>query len=201
MSQSSLIHCFFRLRICYVQIVRSVSQWSAGTSQTEESIHNAYCSLIEAAEHFVYIEVQALRLCCHFVVHTIWVLHFTSCNDHFCHLLFLSLAESIFHIGSKGGRDHPESRPRVTLQAYPTSAQRREVLPSYCCHTSPARLSGTWLEFIIISTPSLLANCLNKFHFSLNIKGRRGWWWRCNCSSIDALAVPNDKLGKNINTV
>lgn len=41
-----------------MQIVRSVSQWSAGTSQTEDSIHKAYCSLIETAEHFVYIEVK-----------------------------------------------------------------------------------------------------------------------------------------------
>ncbi|XP_060197605.1 phospholipase D zeta 1 isoform X1 [Lycium barbarum] len=43
---------------CRCQVIRSVSQWSAGTSQTEESIHNAYCSLIEKAEHFVYIENQ-----------------------------------------------------------------------------------------------------------------------------------------------
>ncbi|RZC93997.1 hypothetical protein C5167_016692 [Papaver somniferum] len=43
---------------CRCQIIRSVGQWSAGTSQTEESIHNAYCSLIENAEHFVYIENQ-----------------------------------------------------------------------------------------------------------------------------------------------
>ncbi|CAK7333296.1 unnamed protein product [Dovyalis caffra] len=41
---------------CHCQIIRSVSQWSAGTSQIEESIHHAYCSLIEKAEHFVYIE-------------------------------------------------------------------------------------------------------------------------------------------------
>ncbi|BBG93147.1 phospholipase D P1 [Prunus dulcis] len=40
------------------QVIRSVSQWSAGTSQVEESIHNAYCSLIDKAEHFIYIEVQ-----------------------------------------------------------------------------------------------------------------------------------------------
>lgn len=39
------------------QVIRSVSQWSAGTSQIEESIHIAYCSLIEKAEHYVYIEV------------------------------------------------------------------------------------------------------------------------------------------------
>ncbi|XP_057957656.1 phospholipase D zeta 1 isoform X3 [Malania oleifera] len=42
----------------YAKVIRSVSQWSAGTSQTEESIHNAYCSLIAKAEHFVYIENQ-----------------------------------------------------------------------------------------------------------------------------------------------
>ncbi|KAM7463111.1 hypothetical protein LguiA_031232 [Lonicera macranthoides] len=43
---------------CRCQVIRSVSQWSAGTSQVEESIHKAYCSLIEKAEHFVYIEVR-----------------------------------------------------------------------------------------------------------------------------------------------
>ncbi|KAL8100395.1 phospholipase D zeta 1 isoform X2 [Apium graveolens] len=43
---------------CRCQVIRSVSQWSAGTSQVEESIHRAYCSLIERAEHFVYIENQ-----------------------------------------------------------------------------------------------------------------------------------------------
>ncbi|XP_044479932.1 phospholipase D zeta 1-like isoform X2 [Mangifera indica] len=43
---------------CHCQILRSVSQWSAGTSQTEESIHCAYKSLIEKAEHFIYIENQ-----------------------------------------------------------------------------------------------------------------------------------------------
>ncbi|VVA96594.1 unnamed protein product [Arabis nemorensis] len=43
---------------CRCQIIRSVSQWSAGTSQPEDSIHQAYCSLIENAEHFIYIENQ-----------------------------------------------------------------------------------------------------------------------------------------------
>ncbi|PQQ21450.1 phospholipase D zeta 1 [Prunus yedoensis var. nudiflora] len=43
---------------CRCQVIRSVSQWSAGTSQVEESIHNAYCSLIDKAEHFIYIENQ-----------------------------------------------------------------------------------------------------------------------------------------------
>ncbi|KAJ3683672.1 hypothetical protein LUZ60_013899 [Juncus effusus] len=43
---------------CHCQVLRSVGQWSAGTSQTEESIHNAYCSLIEKSEHFIYIENQ-----------------------------------------------------------------------------------------------------------------------------------------------
>ncbi|KAK9291478.1 hypothetical protein L1049_019426 [Liquidambar formosana] len=43
---------------CHCQVIRSVSQWSAGTNQTENSIHSAYCSLIEKAEHFIYIENQ-----------------------------------------------------------------------------------------------------------------------------------------------
>ncbi|XP_069144852.1 phospholipase D zeta 1 isoform X2 [Solanum lycopersicum] len=43
---------------CHCQVIRSVSQWSAGTTQTEDSIHKAYCSLIEEAEHFVFIENQ-----------------------------------------------------------------------------------------------------------------------------------------------
>ncbi|PIA61264.1 hypothetical protein AQUCO_00300651v1 [Aquilegia coerulea] len=43
---------------CRCQVIRSVGQWSAGTSQTEESIHSAHCSLIEKAEYFVYIENQ-----------------------------------------------------------------------------------------------------------------------------------------------
>ena len=44
---------------CRCQVIRSVGQWSAGTSQAEErSIHEAYCSLIEKAEYFVYIENQ-----------------------------------------------------------------------------------------------------------------------------------------------
>ncbi|PWA74924.1 Phospholipase D, eukaryota [Artemisia annua] len=44
--------------MCRCQIIRSVSLWSAGTSQVEDSIHNAYFSLIEKAEHLVYIENQ-----------------------------------------------------------------------------------------------------------------------------------------------
>ncbi|KAK6143935.1 hypothetical protein DH2020_024283 [Rehmannia glutinosa] len=42
--------------LCHCQVVRSVSQWSAGASQTEDSIHRAYCTLIEEAEYFIYIE-------------------------------------------------------------------------------------------------------------------------------------------------
>ncbi|KAK6121067.1 hypothetical protein DH2020_045196 [Rehmannia glutinosa] len=44
--------------LCHCQVVRSVSLWSAGTSQTEDSIHRAYCTLIEEAEYFIYIENQ-----------------------------------------------------------------------------------------------------------------------------------------------
>ncbi|KAM7469917.1 hypothetical protein LguiA_008100 [Lonicera macranthoides] len=43
---------------CNCQVIRSVGQWSAGTGQTEDSIQSAYCSLIEKAEHFIYIENQ-----------------------------------------------------------------------------------------------------------------------------------------------
>ncbi|PWA53084.1 phospholipase D P2 [Artemisia annua] len=43
---------------CSCQVIRSVSQWSGGTSQTEDSIHKAYCHLIENAEKFIYIENQ-----------------------------------------------------------------------------------------------------------------------------------------------
>ncbi|RHY44652.1 hypothetical protein DYB38_011365, partial [Aphanomyces astaci] len=42
---------------CSVQVVRSVSSWSAGVP-TESSIHTAYCDCIRAAKHFVYIENQ-----------------------------------------------------------------------------------------------------------------------------------------------
>lgn len=47
-------------QICHLQVIRSVSQWSTGARQHEESIHKAYCSLIEKAEHFIYIEVFKL---------------------------------------------------------------------------------------------------------------------------------------------
>ncbi|KMZ62684.1 Phospholipase D zeta [Zostera marina] len=43
---------------CRCQVIRSIGQWSAGTSKKEESIHNAYFSVIENAEHFIYIENQ-----------------------------------------------------------------------------------------------------------------------------------------------
>jgi hypothetical protein len=45
-----------------IQVIRSVGPWSAGTTQIEGSIHNAYFSLIEKAEHFVYIEVLYIFL-------------------------------------------------------------------------------------------------------------------------------------------
>ncbi|RHY32322.1 hypothetical protein DYB32_002654 [Aphanomyces invadans] len=42
---------------CSLQVVRSVSSWSAGVP-TESSIHTAYCDCIRAAQHYVYIENQ-----------------------------------------------------------------------------------------------------------------------------------------------
>ncbi|RNA01706.1 Phospholipase, partial [Brachionus plicatilis] len=41
---------------CEVQMVRSLDKWSGGISQTECSIYNAYCDLIQRAEHYIYIE-------------------------------------------------------------------------------------------------------------------------------------------------
>eukprot|EP00940_MAST-03C_sp_MAST-3C-sp2_P003306 g3306.t1 len=46
-----------RFVTCDAQILRSLCRWSAGT-QTENSVHLAYCSQIERAKRFVYIENQ-----------------------------------------------------------------------------------------------------------------------------------------------
>jgi phosphatidylserine/phosphatidylglycerophosphate/cardiolipin synthase-like enzyme len=43
---------------CHVQVLRSVGSWSIGTSVTEKSIQNAWCTAITNANHFVYIENQ-----------------------------------------------------------------------------------------------------------------------------------------------
>ncbi|TMW56578.1 hypothetical protein Poli38472_006588 [Pythium oligandrum] len=43
--------------VCSVQVVRSVSMWSAGVP-TETSIHEAYLDVINKAKHFIYIENQ-----------------------------------------------------------------------------------------------------------------------------------------------
>lgn len=41
-----------------LQVLRSVSQWSAGTQKPENSIHDAYVECIQNAKHFIYIENQ-----------------------------------------------------------------------------------------------------------------------------------------------
>ena len=41
-----------------VQVLRSVTRWSAMTDKTEDSIHQAYITLIEGAQHYIYIENQ-----------------------------------------------------------------------------------------------------------------------------------------------
>lgn len=38
-------------------MTRSLDSWSGGLCQTEISILNSYCDLINKAEHFIYIEV------------------------------------------------------------------------------------------------------------------------------------------------
>ncbi len=45
---------------CKVQVLRSLGLWS-GSLFTETSICQAYLSLIEQAEHFIYIENQVSR--------------------------------------------------------------------------------------------------------------------------------------------
>ncbi|KUJ11803.1 phospholipase-like protein D1 [Mollisia scopiformis] len=49
---------------CEVQILRSASDWSLGLTDTEHSIMNAYCKMIEESEHFVYIENQFFITSC-----------------------------------------------------------------------------------------------------------------------------------------
>lgn len=49
---------------CEVQILRSASDWSLGLIDTEHSIMNAYCKMIEESEHFVYVENQFFITSC-----------------------------------------------------------------------------------------------------------------------------------------
>ncbi|XP_077591614.1 phospholipase D1-like [Stigmatopora nigra] len=46
-----------------VQVLRSACDWSAGIKYHEESIHNAYVSVIQNSRHFVYIENQFFISC------------------------------------------------------------------------------------------------------------------------------------------
>ncbi|CAF0825220.1 unnamed protein product [Brachionus calyciflorus] len=43
---------------CEVQMTRSLDAWSGGISETEFSILNSYCDLIQKSEHYIYIENQ-----------------------------------------------------------------------------------------------------------------------------------------------
>ena len=45
----------------FLQCVRSVGPWSAGTKIIESSIQNAYVQMIDAAQHYIYIEVRQAR--------------------------------------------------------------------------------------------------------------------------------------------
>lgn len=49
---------------CEVQILRSATDWSLGVTETEHSIMNAYCKMIEESEHFVYMENQFFITSC-----------------------------------------------------------------------------------------------------------------------------------------
>ncbi|XP_054242339.1 phospholipase D1 isoform X6 [Indicator indicator] len=46
-----------------VQVIRSAADWSAGIKHHEESIHNAYVSVIENSKHYIYIENQFFISC------------------------------------------------------------------------------------------------------------------------------------------
>lgn len=43
---------------CRCQVIRSVSNWSAGCPEPEQSIYKAYLTAIKRAKHFIYIENQ-----------------------------------------------------------------------------------------------------------------------------------------------
>lgn len=43
---------------CTCQIIRSISEWSVGLPETEQSIYKAYLTFIKESEHFIYIENQ-----------------------------------------------------------------------------------------------------------------------------------------------
>ncbi|KAI5962196.1 SPO14 [Candida pseudojiufengensis] len=49
---------------CEMQLLRSSGNWSLGLQRYEQSIQNAYLSLIENSEHFVYIENQFFVTSC-----------------------------------------------------------------------------------------------------------------------------------------
>ena len=51
-------HILANSSACNVQTLRSVSNWSAGVSRTESSIHEAMKHLIKTAKHYIYIENQ-----------------------------------------------------------------------------------------------------------------------------------------------
>ncbi|XP_039345964.1 phospholipase D1 [Mauremys reevesii] len=46
-----------------VQVLRSAADWSAGIKYHEESIHNAYVSVIKNSKHYIYIENQFFISC------------------------------------------------------------------------------------------------------------------------------------------
>ena len=49
---------------CKTTIVRSYGQWSAGLSETEDGIHEAYKQLIQESRHFIYMENQFFVSAC-----------------------------------------------------------------------------------------------------------------------------------------
>ena len=52
------------LHQCRCQVVRSYSGWTAGLSEAEDGIHDAYKQLIEGSQHYIYIENQFFVSAC-----------------------------------------------------------------------------------------------------------------------------------------
>ncbi|KAF4359290.1 hypothetical protein F8388_009948 [Cannabis sativa] len=105
---------------CRCQVIRSVSQWSAGTSQTEESIHKAYCSLIERAEHFGGLDdgdAATVRALMHWQYRTIsW--EKTSIMDNLTALLGSKANDYISFYGLRSHGRLFEGGPLATSQVY-----------------------------------------------------------------------------------
>ena len=58
--QNTFLQLFFirKFILNILKVLRSSSEWSAGISENDRSIQNAYIYAINKAEHYIYIEVS-----------------------------------------------------------------------------------------------------------------------------------------------